>query len=883
MSPLLPGSFFIGRTELLVGIDAALRRPGSSGAVLVGGTGVGKTALLQQVLHFGTGASIVNVRGSASSRRTDYRALSFLLSEVEPEVLGNPVMVLQALSAALRRQASGQPVIIAIDNAEQLDPASSAVIGQLVNNGDARVLLAVKDFARADAAFMALWCDGSLQRFDVPALTFSESASFVEAELGDPASRECLEVLWELSSGNPRALRAALRGMARRTLFTRDNGSWVLLPGRMVLGEDLADAASPLPHVTREQRRIVRLTALAGHLPWRLLLGNFRPEDLDFLEECGLISVDHGPSPAARCAGAALTDAVAESVPAEEAGALYAEFASLPEFAAVLETEPARHARWLLRAGLPLPPEVALAGARAANKAGDRADAAEIAERGMDRRSGAALHLEAIAADLEQGDFERAAAGAAALSARSDLLTDGPGHVRLLLLQARIGRHLGRRGSEGLLDEAETLFGSLDDPAGDPALSGLRREVLLARAEQASWDGQFLRNARELQEILNSDDGLAGELRVRAETLLCEAWAMTARQLEAMELGASLCRRLAAADISRSARTLAVQQVREAFRIAGAAAEGERILDAAGLTAGGPEARRGSEGVLVEGIADALQGRSGPALSILVPAFNQLRIRDPQGVLPLAAAGITYCHALERNLEQAIAYLPVTEAGPANPWKVRRASRHLQLLVSALLEVKADASRDLKVLGEVDRRSGTDAWALLALCRAVRLGDSTAIEPLTVVSASLQGPFARTCELYAKGLGNSDAELLVQAAEMAFGQGDQRFASDAAQAALRSAAGTRDKNTLRQLQRRVREILPEAAAWNSAGSGLERLTAREREVARLAAAGASNKAIAQQMFVSVRTVEGHLYQVYSKLNVSTRSELGELIPTETQP
>jgi DNA-binding NarL/FixJ family response regulator len=95
--------------------------------------------------------------------------------------------------------------------------------------------------------------------------------------------------------------------------------------------------------------------------------------------------------------------------------------------------------------------------------------------------------------------------------------------------------------------------------------------------------------------------------------------------------------------------------------------------------------------------------------------------------------------------------------------------------------------------------------------------------------------------------------------------------------------GTRDKNALRQLQRRVRDILPEAAAWSSAGSGLDRLTAREREVAQLAAGGASNKAIAQRMFVSVRTVEGHLYQVYSKLNVCTRNELTELVPAETQP
>ncbi len=880
MTPLLPGSFFIGRTELLAGIDTALRRTGSSGAVLVGGTGVGKTALLQQVLQSGSGVHIVNVRGSAASRRIPYRALSFLLSEVEREVLGNPVMVLQALSAALRRHARGESVIIAVDNAEQLDAASSGVISQLVQNGDARILLAVKDFALADAAFMAMWSDGSLQRFDVPPLTFDESTRFVEAELGAPASQECLQALWEFSAGNPRVLRTALRGMARRNLLARSNGSWVLLPGRLVLGEELAEAGSALPELSREQRRIVRLTAMAGHLPWPMALQRFSPEDLDAVQEARVISVDHGPAPAARCTAPALADAVAESVPAEEAGALYADFAFLPGFGAVLEAEPARHAQWLLRAGMPLPPEVALAGARSANRAGDFAAAAEIAASGQGRSVPAALVLESVIADLGQGDFERAASTAAALAGRPESPA-GADLFRLRLLQARILRHLGQPGSEALLDQAaDELAG--EQPLPDSAAAELRREALLARAEQASWDGRFLRNAAELPAVLASEDGLDAEFRARIEGWLCEAWAMTARQLEAMELAADLARRLGGPGISRTTRIFAVQQIGEVYRLAGSSAEGERMLVAAGLPRGGSDAGRGSWGAVAEGVAEALQGRVGPALKLLAPALNQLRVRDPQGLLPLAAAGITYCHAQERNLEQAIAHLPVTEAGPASPWRVRRASRHLQLLVSSLLEVKADAARDLHALGDVDRRAGAGAWALLSLSRAVRLGDRTAIDALAAVSASLQGAFARTCELYAKGLGNGDAELLVQAAELASAQGDRRFASDAAQAALRSAAGTREKNTLRQLQRRVRDILPEAAAWSSAGSGLERLTAREREVTRLAAAGASNKAIAAQMFVSVRTVEGHLYQVYSKLNVSTRSELGELIPTETR-
>ncbi len=52
-----------------------------------------------------------------------------------------------------------------------------------------------------------------------------------------------------------------------------------------------------------------------------------------------------------------------------------------------------------------------------------------------------------------------------------------------------------------------------------------------------------------------------------------------------------------------------------------------------------------------------------------------------------------------------------------------------------------------------------------------------------------------------------------------------------------------------------------------------RLTAREQEVVRLVARGMTNKAIAQQLGISPRTVEGHLNHVFEKLETSSRTEL----------
>jgi DNA-binding CsgD family transcriptional regulator len=55
--------------------------------------------------------------------------------------------------------------------------------------------------------------------------------------------------------------------------------------------------------------------------------------------------------------------------------------------------------------------------------------------------------------------------------------------------------------------------------------------------------------------------------------------------------------------------------------------------------------------------------------------------------------------------------------------------------------------------------------------------------------------------------------------------------------------------------------------------GPDALTPSERRVAALAAAGNTNKAIAQQLFVTPKTVEVHLSSTYRKLGITSRSEL----------
>jgi ATP/maltotriose-dependent transcriptional regulator MalT len=56
-----------------------------------------------------------------------------------------------------------------------------------------------------------------------------------------------------------------------------------------------------------------------------------------------------------------------------------------------------------------------------------------------------------------------------------------------------------------------------------------------------------------------------------------------------------------------------------------------------------------------------------------------------------------------------------------------------------------------------------------------------------------------------------------------------------------------------------------------AADDLEDLSAREREVLELVAAGLSNEEIGKRLFVSVRTIERHLSNVYAKLRISGKA------------
>ncbi|TET37509.1 MAG: response regulator transcription factor [Dehalococcoidia bacterium] len=70
----------------------------------------------------------------------------------------------------------------------------------------------------------------------------------------------------------------------------------------------------------------------------------------------------------------------------------------------------------------------------------------------------------------------------------------------------------------------------------------------------------------------------------------------------------------------------------------------------------------------------------------------------------------------------------------------------------------------------------------------------------------------------------------------------------------------------------ARKVIDRFAKKPSEERALDLLSEREMEVLKLAASGMSNKDIAQELFLSVRTVQAHLGSIFNKLGVGSRTE-----------
>jgi DNA-binding CsgD family transcriptional regulator len=116
--------------------------------------------------------------------------------------------------------------------------------------------------------------------------------------------------------------------------------------------------------------------------------------------------------------------------------------------------------------------------------------------------------------------------------------------------------------------------------------------------------------------------------------------------------------------------------------------------------------------------------------------------------------------------------------------------------------------------------------------------------------------------------------------ELAYGQWLRRHRRAAdSRAPLRSALATLELVGARSWADQARTELRAAGERVDAPPSPvhEVLSPQEMQIARLAAQGLSNREIGHELYLSPRTVGSHLYRIFPKLNVTSRSQLARLL------
>ena len=301
-----------------------------------------------------------------------------------------------------------------------------------------------------------------------------------------------------------------------------------------------------------------------------------------------------------------------------------------------------------------------------------------------------------------------------------------------------------------------------------------------------------------------------------------------------------------------------------------------RLADAADLARallGGEHGPRRFHGAEVSAIlASALheQGSHDETQQIIRAALAAAPTDEPRALLLLEVSARVWLE--HGDLAQALRVVGEAESlatalGVANP---------------ALVAWQPTAAQCYKAVGQPRR---AHALAQEALDVAESFGMPRAIALALRTKADIEGPPAEIDLLKAalEVIETSDAELERAKVLLAYGDALHRAGRDElAREPLRAGIGLADRLGAKSISRRGMATLRAAGGRprRIRMAGPEALTPAERHVVDLAAAGATNREIAEALVITRKTVEWHLKKVFVKLDISSREQLPEVMETE---
>jgi DNA-binding CsgD family transcriptional regulator len=907
------------RAEIGCCLDSARESRGSALAV-VGEAGTGKTALLDDAHASAEGMRVVRVRGAELESEVAWAGLGDLLRPLTgslaqlsdqqanalrsalalgPPMPVEPLGIFSAALTLLSTSAAEIPLLILVDDAHWLDHSSQAALAFVARRlADEAIALLV---ARRPEP------GGTLTTAEIPALEVEEidrSAAIELVTRTGPVDPSVMQEILAAAGGNPLALIEVTRFLSPDQRVGR-----APLPRPLPIAKRLE--GSILDRVAKlgaRTRRALTLLAAADEAGVALIaegLGELglAMSDLEPAELVGLVTTTEGLAFSHPLYRSALYQS---ATPGERRAAHEA-------LAAVLNRHGDTHASaWQRALATPAPDEdVAKALADAAATARTRGDAASAARTGE-----RAAQLTPVAA------FR---AGRLADAARDWFYAGSPGRAKSLLNEAR-------RFAEDLPAqlEIERLGAYIELVTGRPPQAAARLLAAAGRAEgldgdlaaalfaEASFAFTFsgrvhdaLKAAERGTQIAarGNGPGVQAATIAHAEALILRGEARRGREL--------LDQAAARVESGDALATLHVRQSEAGYRMSIGDLERAHEL-ANGLVAQGRALGRPSIIVFplaTVGAADFRMGRWTLARAELTEALDLARETGQSSHAGFAnswlarlAAARGLEHEARSRAEETLEIADRTggEAGRFYGWAAL-------CLLELTLGNARDAARWGQRLAQLSEDSGLrepsiPEWQPDLIEACARYGEpqraAAALEVLEKQAAQTQGLWALAVAARCRGLLTSDVDFEEHFAKALARHDRTKMPFERARTLL--CVGERRRRAGRRVD--AREPLREAlgifehlgaqpwaeraraelrAAGTTVGSspatGLlaDQLTEHELRVAVAVAQGASNREVAANLFISPKTVDFHLRQIYRKLGISSRMRLAAALAAET--
>lgn len=847
----------VGREQVLARLEVCLRDHGA--LVVSGPSGVGRTRVLQEAARLASaaGREVETVTGTSTARQFLFGATTHLLP---PRAPTEPHEALAAAIDGLERRANQTGLVLLVDDADLLDPASGTLVHHVVRLGACpTVVTTCSDVPTLPDVVVSLWADLGADRVPLHPLSREELGTLLEGALAGPVSADLETQVWELTHGFPLTLRELIRG-ARDTghLWQDDTGRWRAegpLPVTDRLTERVRTAMRRLPD---DLAAGLAELAMAAPVPAGAAVAVVGGDRIASLHRAGVIEIDGDPPAATvRFAQPIWALALRDTAPAA------ATPGRAQRWAGAILTHGAgadgrlRAATLLADVGTRLDADLALEAAGEALARFDGEGAERLVRAAHPEQAPPSAAVVLGQALQMQGRHQEADATLA------DAVLHAPDDAhrsRAALARAR-NLHWALGDRESALDVLESAS---DTVASDTARGALEIEMALYHAVVGALDraGQVAAQALERPDLEPGTELTGLVVRTLALSVQGRLAALLAQRDRALALAAEL----------RGQQPLAEDQI----LLSEAHLWLLDDLDAAARLA----RSRHRPGSPIQGMWRATaglwafaRGAVADAAKLLWEAVDELGRSDPFGNIDMVRSmHALACGRADDPEGMRAALETVDGAVAAREPRTRLWYRRACALERARAGALEDAGTEAFEAGTEAVAAGYATWGALALHDAALFGTADVAAVLNDLDAGTDVAAIGLFAAHANALEERDPTRLEEAAIELFRSG--RLVS-AAEAFAQAAVVAEDSDQRSRSRFRSAALVVQAqGAWLSTDGRSElTVSTRELQIAQRVAAEATNREIADELFLSYRTVENHLARLYRRSGLDGRDAL----------